>query len=200
MSARQPAWERLRSEWSVLYEPLPERTAPYEALLARREELAPATDGYEASKLAREHAVRVAYWSERLGTPDPEMPQRRRTLALHDLERLMVIGGSIAAVLLIGVGWRTSWPVALVGSLGLAGTVAALLLATRRAGRPLPGDALRKALCPDCGYDLSGLPSALPHWAVAGSDVGPAACPECGSPWPRVPPPAPRVIREDVLE
>lgn len=45
--------------------------------------------------------------------------------------------------------------------------------------------ALREGRCPDCGYDLKGIPSAVP--VVGGVNVGPAVCPECGTRWPLVP-------------
>lgn len=43
--------------------------------------------------------------------------------------------------------------------------------------------------CPDCGYGLAGMPSAIAPDRLGGFFSGPAACPECGSPWPLVPPP-----------
>lgn len=46
--------------------------------------------------------------------------------------------------------------------------------------------AVRNRRCPDCNYDLSGLPDAI---EIDGLSIGPDRCPECGSPWPLVPPP-----------
>lgn len=43
--------------------------------------------------------------------------------------------------------------------------------------------------CPDCQYDLTGVPAAIPVERV-GLETGPRACPECGCAWPLVPPPA----------
>lgn len=47
--------------------------------------------------------------------------------------------------------------------------------------------------CPDCGYDLAGVPSE-PNLKAAGITLGPATCPECGVAWPLVPPPTPREV------
>lgn len=194
MAMGLPAWERLGAEWGALYEPLPGRTGPYDALLSRRERLNPAEDGYEAARLARDHAARVDYWRERLGAPLRGTGRDARPMPgrLRDLDRLLTLAGSVAVVGLVAMAWRTSWPVAALAAVGVGSTVLALMLATRGAGRPRLGEALQRGLCPDCGYDLAGLPPALPAWVLAGADVGPAACPECGSPWPRVPPPTPR--------
>lgn len=47
----------------------------------------------------------------------------------------------------------------------------------------------REPVCPDCEYDLSGVPGAFDVKATANVPVGPRRCPECGCPWPLVPPP-----------
>ncbi len=51
-----------------------------------------------------------------------------------------------------------------------------------------PATAIDMTTCPDCGYGLTGVPSAIPTERI-GLDVGPSACPECGCAWPLVPPP-----------
>lgn len=45
--------------------------------------------------------------------------------------------------------------------------------------------------CPDCRYDLAGLPDAVGVNAAAGLRTGPRRCPECGAGWPLIPPPVP---------
>ena len=48
---------------------------------------------------------------------------------------------------------------------------------------------LEQRLCPDCGYDLNGVPPAFEK--DERGIIGPKICPECASPWPLVPPPVP---------
>lgn len=49
----------------------------------------------------------------------------------------------------------------------------------------------REGHCPDCGYDLTGLPDAIGPERTGGIRSGPRACPECGAGWPLIPPPVP---------
>jgi hypothetical protein len=49
--------------------------------------------------------------------------------------------------------------------------------------------AIHRCLCPDCSYDLHGVPDAIQPDSLDGRHVGPAKCPECGAPWPLLPPP-----------
>lgn len=200
MTRRSRAWDRLQADWGVLHdgpdEHLPSRTAPYDELLARSGSLSPPTDAYPAARLAREHARRVEYWTTRLEASAPASSDRPQGRRGRETERIMLVGGSLGAIGLIALAWRTSWPIALAAALGLAGTVALLALALRASERPRLGDALRRGLCPDCGYDLSSLPPALPPEPLGGVRVGPSACPECGCPWPAVPPPTPEHAAE----
>lgn len=50
--------------------------------------------------------------------------------------------------------------------------------------------AYRRRLCPDCGYDLSATPDAVPPGLIHGVRTGPRVCTECESPWPLIPSPA----------
>ncbi|HZW10725.1 MAG TPA: hypothetical protein VFF69_12545 [Phycisphaerales bacterium] len=193
METHASAWDRLQGDWSALTgAPLPSRTEGYDALLARGEQLAPGMDAYPAARLARDYASRLSYWRERLawgrdGAGDATAPLMR---ALLEAGRY---GGAAGAVVLIAfAAWRGSAGMALAAAVGVAASVAVHVRAARRAGRPELGEALARGLCPDCGYELGGLPPALPREVLAGLDVGPASCPECGGRWPRVPPPAPR--------
>jgi hypothetical protein len=43
--------------------------------------------------------------------------------------------------------------------------------------------------CPECQYDLTGVPPAIPTVQLEGVSIGPRSCPECGVAWPCVPPP-----------
>lgn len=47
--------------------------------------------------------------------------------------------------------------------------------------------ALETRHCPDCGYDLRGVPPAVPD--RVDQTTGPASCPECGTRWPLIPGP-----------
>jgi hypothetical protein len=74
------------------------------------------------------------------------------------------------------VGWWALVPITAL-------VFVALLLESRRGrSQGVP------AHCPACGYDLRGLPEAVPV-EVLGVRLGPRRCVECGEPWPRVPGP-----------
>lgn len=66
----------------------------------------------------------------------------------------------------------------------------------RRSSQSVPlnvhdiSNALANRSCPDCGYGLLGVPSAIEPDRLDGIEVGPWQCPECRSKWPLVPPPA----------
>jgi hypothetical protein len=191
MEQRASAWDRLQAEWGALAGlPLPDRTAMYDELLARGGALTPASDGYPAARLAREHARRVSYWRDRLswagGAAEAAPGVVRGALAAA---RWGWVIGAVALVAL--AAWRGTTAMAILAGIGIAASAAVHLRASRRAERPELGEALERGLCPDCGYELGGLPPALTAGALAGLDVGPASCPECGGRWPRVPPPAP---------
>lgn len=52
--------------------------------------------------------------------------------------------------------------------------------------------AINHKLCPDCCYNLDGIPDAIDPEQLNGQHCGPQRCPECASPWPMLPPPARR--------
>jgi predicted Zn-ribbon and HTH transcriptional regulator len=61
-----------------------------------------------------------------------------------------------------------------------------IVRARRRAACRL---AMERGYCPDCGYDLRGVPEPIDPVKLRGQSAGPSRCPECSSPWPLVPPP-----------
>lgn len=53
-------------------------------------------------------------------------------------------------------------------------------------------EALDRPICPDCGYNLEGLPESKDRWGRPAPGMGPHCCPECGTPWPMIPPAIPK--------
>lgn len=53
-------------------------------------------------------------------------------------------------------------------------------------------EALDRPLCPDCGYNLEGLPESKDRCGRPAPGMGPHCCPECGTPWPMIPPAVPK--------
>lgn len=101
-------------------------------------------------------------------------------------------------ILMMAVWGVRSWVMILGFVLALSLVILTSLLASRlrlfrfdSASDPNDVTLDRAALrhCPDCDYDLDGLPPALPPDKMFGVDVGPRHCPECGGLWPLVPPP-----------
>jgi hypothetical protein len=70
----------------------------------------------------------------------------------------------------------------------LLGLLALLILPLAWMGRDEDPAEFDESRCPDCAYDLTGVPSAIPESRL-GLSTGPRACPECGASWPLVPPP-----------
>ena len=143
--------------------------------------------------LAREHAMRVEFWRNRLRRPanwwahfaffavDPLVQQCMAAMA--------VFGFAWWLPLLFGVEIST-----ITMGPGLGCFLALFTWAPLLAGLARRRRAIRRLLrtleysrCPDCGYDLFDVPPALPKDKVPGA--GPSRCPECGSMWPLVPPP-----------
>lgn len=48
-------------------------------------------------------------------------------------------------------------------------------------------ECLRRRLCPECDYELSGIHPSIDALPERGQELGPRACPECGAKWPLVP-------------
>ncbi len=92
---------------------------------------------------------------------------------------------SVAAVALIGIVYYALHATLGLILLGLA--VMVLVFLWRRSRRTRLRRALKRRLCPDCGYNLRGCPSGLDP-GLLGLDPGPRRCPECGSAWPLLPP------------
>lgn len=60
--------------------------------------------------------------------------------------------------------------------------------------------ALLHRRCPNCSYDLTGVPDAIDRSRTGGIGTGPPNCTECGVPWPLLPPPARREEWLDIAD
>lgn len=143
--------------------------------------------------LGREHAARVEFWRRRLRA-SPRASSAFVYLTFDPLVHQLCICIGLAYML---VWWvPAAFGAAPAASPGpwlscyapvLTWTPLALGFARRRSAARRLRRTLEHSRCPDCGYDLSDLPPALPRDKVPGG--GPARCPECGSVWQLVPPP-----------
>ncbi len=150
----------------------------------------------DLDELAAEYARRVAAWTE-LGSKVKEHFHK----PIGDAAKWSVVGGVLLLCLLGGIvltGGSIVRPILLWSTIILVGLGSRVIRRRGRRlletqGQPLNvydlGASLEKRECPDCGYGLTGVPSALGATAM-NVDVGPRQCPECVSPWPLVPPPA----------
>jgi hypothetical protein len=118
---------------------------------------------------------RRARWAHLHTTP----ATRRRNRYGRYAWRLLV---SLAATVILSV--------ILTLLLGAIGLVALLLVfpASIAGARDETPAAFDESRCPDCAYDLTGVPPAIPRERL-GLNSGPRACPECGASWPLLPPP-----------
>lgn len=150
-----------------------------------------ARNGVFDFRLAEDLARRRRMWERHLddGSTEPDAEgyrKRRRHEWAGPLGEFLFIGGDEVFVALI------AGAIAVV-----AGTALGVLLAipwlawhiarTRRRARCRK--ALAARVCPDCSYDLSGLPDEIEPENLEGQRIGPERCPECGVPWPLLPPP-----------
>lgn len=83
----------------------------------------------------------------------------------------------------------TGWGFVLFGGMLVLGVI--VTGASTRTRLRLARHLARAGRCPDCRYDLTGLPDAIPTDSTGGIRTGPRKCPECGAAWPLVPPPVP---------
>jgi hypothetical protein len=133
------------------------------------------------ASLAEDLAERRRRWERHLEPEpeDPNAPRKRR-----DWSWLEVFGwGDAIGAIAIAVG-----AILAVGALILL-LVWIPLLIIRFIRRARCRKAINHCHCPDCSYDLAGVPDAIDPEDLDGQFVGPARCPECGSPWPLLPPP-----------
>ena len=87
----------------------------------------------------------------------------------------------VVVIVLVSAVFQGPWVVFI--SVALLGMLVILFEARRALSRRAERGA--KLPCPRCGYDLSGLPDAIPKLWVA-DQVGPQRCPECAAPWPKL--------------
>ncbi|MCC6678336.1 MAG: hypothetical protein IT436_14450 [Phycisphaerales bacterium] len=83
----------------------------------------------------------------------------------------------------------TAWGLWLFGGMLVLGVI--VTGASTRTRLRLARHLARAGHCPDCRYDLTGLPDAIPSHSASSIRTGPRLCPECGAAWPLIPPPVP---------
>jgi hypothetical protein len=135
------------------------------------ERLAPA----KQARLELELARRRDYWADEAAS------------ALGQI-RILKFSGAILAVFGFWATLGAAWLATLMTLLILA-TFVARAVVLRRTSRF--GPALTRSICPDCGYDLSGVSPAIDPVDLGNLPAGPLRCTECGVPWPLLPPPMP---------
>lgn len=166
------------------------RTTPLDRALAAFDPSAPAP-AFALADLRSDLAARCAYW--RVGPDFPPLPRDQALLAHPGAPSQTWQALFVPCVVLLGALMTFGAHFSLwVFAFTIVFFAAAFLIRHfHRIDRWWMRRTIADRICPDCAYDLSSLPDALPAEALAHIRVGPAHCPECGVPWPLIPPPAP---------
>jgi len=176
--------------------------------------LKPGETPERARAVARSRAVAECFQCLTEGTPMDRRMLALRTLAadLHErrgmwTHRATALGSTavriacspftlavaIASGPLLGLGLLCAgfeW-LAVVGMLTVCGVLVWPIVRLRKDAVTSTTVLISKT-CPDCGYKLGDLVSAMPPEYGETFWLGPEHCPECGSWWPMVPPPIAR--------
>lgn len=133
---------------------------------------------------------RADHWRGELKQP-PTRGQMAPYLASRPIVPLVMTGAFVCWMAVLGVPaigrvfqgngllWLV-WSGLLVGALARSWTAMELVKRARAS--------LRLGRCPDCGYDLAGVPGVSVRDGERAVSIGPRRCPECGAPWPLLPP------------
>ncbi|MBX3402152.1 MAG: hypothetical protein KF699_01950 [Phycisphaeraceae bacterium] len=201
------AWDRLPLTYPGMTTQLEFEPIEFEAIrfehrvgeVSRLQQVDPDRDKATALAFAAEFQTRATAWAMagRATVDDGPIPWHKHPymrVPMWVTVVLVVLGGRDIArgeppllTLLILLAVVPSWfvAVAMIRRGGL-----------RRSSQSVPlnvhdiSNALANRSCPDCGYGLTGVPSAIEPKRLDGVEVGPWQCPECRSKWPLVPPPA----------
>ncbi len=185
--------EAMRTRWDRFH-PIERRMLSYECAWSS---LQAERNDDSIDRLRTEHRDRVNYWSKRIGMRCELIGPNRRGFVLPPKPSWRLELVSLALLLtwavLGGLFLRYNlFLLFVVGGLGFAALSYFLFRTHHRRDKlhnnpPWQVRTLINPACPNCNYDLSNSPDAIPPDKLDGWCTGPRQCSECGVLWPLVP-------------